>query len=127
MTNSWDWWGGLKGDRSPYNAVWRAFPTKNGLLAARNMGLANLPLHLRSHRTGELSRQPEPARYNFLMEKAVTKAPLHSPPGDLDYRLPQPVEQRFAPLEMLRQPAHADRRGAEQKIQIVGSVRKLKQ
>ena len=64
--------------------------------------------------------------YNLRMKKVITKATLHSQPSDLAYWLAQPVEARFAALEMLRQQAHAHIPDAEQRLQRVYSVTQLK-
>ena len=64
--------------------------------------------------------------YNLRMKKVVTKTTLNSQPNDLAYWLAQPVEARFAALEMLRQQAHAHIPEAEQRLQRVYSVTQLK-
>ena len=60
------------------------------------------------------------------MKKVVTKTTLNSQPNDLAYWLAQPVEARFAALEMLRQQAHANTPDAEQRLQRVYTVTQLK-
>ena len=60
------------------------------------------------------------------MKKVVTRTSLKSPSRDREYWLSRPPEERFAAVEQLRQEAAAGRPDAEQGLQRVCRVTRLR-